>query len=217
MPTFAGWNGRIILNGSVTKEYLGTGSDIVSFSKELKEYPITKGANTSEYADNASYVLIYFNQSTIPSGNISGEYSINASLGIVTINESSGGEAIEATYTFYRVIGYATSINFAQDNNLDPVIVIGERNPKEIVEGQIAITGSIEEFFIDRRAWGMVDESTIDHELQNLTLQITPDKDNVSIEYFLRDIKFNTYSLDLTKDGFIMNVRDFSCTNISTA
>ena len=211
-----GWKARVILNGSIAREYLGLGSDSPGFTKELAEYPITKGANTSTYADNASYVKLYFNQSTVPLSNESGEYSINASLGQVTINVSSGGETIEATYTFYRVIGYATNITFTQENNLEPVIVIGERDPVEIVEGQTEITGSIEEFFIDRRAWGMVDESTIDHKLQELTLQVKPDKDQAT-EFYLRNLKFNKYSLDFTNDAFVMNVREFTCKNISTA
>jgi hypothetical protein len=216
MGVSRGFNARLIIAGDITKESLGTGSDSVPYTKELDQYPITKTSNNSTYADNASFVSIYFNQSAVASGNISGEYAINASLGTVTINESSGGETVEASYSFYRVLGYAKGISFDYNNNLEKIYVIGEKDTKEVSQGNTDITGTIEEFFIDRRAWGVTDESQIDGDMQSLILRVNPNTDG-SKEFFLRDTKFGTYGLSYSAEEITGHTIEFQSKNISTA
>ena len=214
MSIARGFNARIIVAGNISLESLGTGSDSIPFTKELDQYPITKSSNTSEYADNSSFVQIYVNESTVPASNES--YTINASLGTVSLNISSSGKTIEASYPFYRVLGYAKSISFDHSSTLEKIYVIGERDPKEVVKSNTDITGTIEEFFIDRRAWGLTDESQIDKDMQSLILRINPNTSG-SKEFFLRDTKFETYGLAFSAEDITGHSIDFQSSNISTA
>lgn len=206
-----GWSGRIILNDSLALEDLGLGSDTIPFTKMLYGYPITKTRNSSEYIDNSSFVLLYQNNSLI--SNVS--YTTNASLGTLSINVSSANSSISASYSYFRVVGYATGITLSQVNNNENIFVIGSRVPQEIYEGNIEIEGSIDEFHIDRRASQLAIHDNISQKLSESTILQLRAAPN-SPELFVRGCKFDSYDFNMAQDEFIVHGISFTAQNIST-
>ena len=206
-----GWSGRIILNDSLALEDLGLGSDTIPFTKMLSGYPITKTRNSSEYIDNSSFVLLYQNNSLI--SNVS--YTANASLGTLSINVSSANSSISASYSYFRVVGYATGITLSQVNSNENIFVIGSRVPQEIYEGNIEIEGSIDEFHIDRRASQLAIHDNISQKLSESTILQLRAAPN-SPELFVRGCKFDSYDFNMAQDEFIVHGISFTAKNIST-
>lgn len=209
-----GFNASIALGATITKEYKGEGSDTIPVSLTLDQYPITKDNNSTVEADNSSFVSIYINESTGTVHNDS--YSINTSLGTVSMNVSTADDDIELTYNYYRYLGYCKGVNFDSGTGLEKIYVVGTRDAKEIVQGNTDLTGTIDEFFIDRRAYKIGDESNINDNIADQTLEIMPDSSGAK-KFYLRSTKFNTFSLDFTSEGITGNSVEFSTTNISSA
>ena len=158
------------------------------------------------------HTVVYVDNASVSNNS----YTINSSLGTISLNVSSANSSIAISYSYYRTVGYATGITFSQVNNNENVFVIGSRTPQEIYEGNIEIEGSIDEFHVDRRASQLTIHDNISQKLSDSTM-VQFRADPSTIEFFIRDCKFNEYTFDMSQDAFIAHGITFNGKNISTS
>lgn len=209
MTVARGWQGEVIIYANINKELLGYYNASTNTSFLTSQYPITKGANES-IIDNNSFVTLYIENTSLDNSS----FNISGNSGFVHIHDSvniSGNAYI--SYQTYRIVGYASEISLSINNNLESIFVIGQKTTKDIVEGLKEITGSIREFYIDRRVWDRISAQNQSNSQLPFLLKIRPHS-NASY-LILKDIKFGTYDLDFSQDAIVEENLDFISKNIS--
>jgi hypothetical protein len=117
------------------------------------------------------------------------------------------------------------SAPFDMDNANEVIVVIGSRNPSEIVEGNITISGSLERNFDGGNcAYYSISSIRMDQmcglgqtNVSEFVMKIAPNGSGSAPEFYIRGVKFSGYSLGLTADGITVESCDWQGTNVSTA
>ena len=209
MSVARGWQGEVIVYANINKELLGYYNASTNASFLTSQYPITKAANES-VIDNTSFVTIYIENSSLDNSS----FNISGESGFVHIHDNvniSGNAYI--SYQTYRTIGYASEISLSINNNVESIFVIGQKTAKDLVEGLKEITGTIREFYIDRRVWDRISAVNQSNSLLPFLLKIRP-YSNASY-LVIKDIKFGTYDLDFSQEAIVEENLDFYSKNIS--
>lgn len=208
MAIARGWNGEIVLQANISKEELGGYNASTNASFLASEYPFVDANNG--ITSNTSDVTLYVGNTSLDNTS----FNITGASGFVHIHDNVGisGTAY-LTYDIYRTLGYASGLSLSVGNDLEPIYVIGQKTAKEIVEGLKDVTGSIKEFFIDRRAWGRVTKENIDDEINKFMIKTRPH--NNASYLLLKNLKFDSFDLTFSKEAIVEHDCDFIAENVS--
>ena len=117
------------------------------------------------------------------------------------------------------------SAPFDYDNANEAVVVIGSRDVSELVEGNTAITGSLERnyngsycAYYSTSGVHMYQMCGIGQEnVSEFIMHIAPNGSGNAPEFYIRGVKFSGYSLSVTADGITVESCEWQGKNISTA
>jgi len=107
------------------------------------------------------------------------------------------------------LLGYAQSVTFDIENNLEAYYEIGSRTPVDLVEGNQEVTGTIERLWVDTTLLSLVSGST----LTEFTIDVYVGTMKVKME----GCKTETGSIDVPQDGEIRGSYDFRAKSITVS
>ena len=170
--------------------------------------------------DLSTEVLIKVNEKVLNSKWENKEqYIINPEIGTIKFPYGSrlNGEKITVSYNFREIIGFSTGISLSVATSLDPAPAIESRYPVGVTVGTTEITGSVDEYYVDRLLYEQA-SALSEGELITFNVEIisSPEIRN-PIVIKLTDVKFSTWNLDFTQDGITAQSCDFSAQNINIA
>ena len=145
------------------------------------------------------------------------QYIIDAEFGTVQFPYGSrlDGKEITIDYNFRQIIGYSTGISLSVSTSLDPAPAIGSRNPVGVTVGTTEITGSVDEYYVDRLLYEQA-SSLSEGRLISFDAEIISSPNiRKPLIIKLTDVKFSTWNLDFTQDGITAQSCDFSAQNIN--
>jgi len=112
-------------------------------------------------------------------------------------------------------VGRAESASLDIASGLEPYYEIGDREAKELVEGNVEITGTLTRAWIDSKLIALLD-LTPANVLADFDLFFFADPAKTMYVYAL-GCKAETTSFDITQDGFLMQDLDFRAKSWSYA
>jgi len=204
-----GWEGAIKYPYRVIKEDTGVDYDPAAGSTvTVSNTPVTdeKGDTT----DDETKIEVFIGTTKISTA----DYTLTGSTGTVSIVSGlTPTGRIYVSYYYYPVVGYIQSASVSHTAGLEPIREIGSREPKEIKEGNIEITLSIERCFIDNHLFEVISRDELSkHEFD---IELYPKGTGAGNPIITVRGKFGSYTYDMTQDGIIMESVDFSGRQIS--
>jgi hypothetical protein len=173
------------------------------------------GASLTSEDGNISAVLVYYSGALISSDTET--VTMNPATGEFTIGMSGNltSAQVELSYNFKDTIGYARGLDWSVTTSLDGANVIGDRNAVDIRAGASEITGSIDEFFVDRVLFEQASD-LIDNKLIPFKMEVrdNPDAEKPMLITFT-NVRFGSWDYDMTEDGFTGNTCDFTAENVN--
>jgi len=224
MTVRKGWEAEITLSkiGSegppteygIVKEVLASslGTDVQGGVAYTAVYPVVDFSGDVITSNNQ--VEVYHNGTLSPPA--SGEYTISGTNGRVELAAPNQwtGEKLEISYNYKRTVGYAQGLSWEVSAASDPVTVIGQKDPKEVVPGRAEITGTVDEFFVDRRLFQQADKA-VQGQLVEFDMDVVDNPDAANPIYVkFEKVKFGTWNYDMSADGFTANNTDFTARNM---
>ena len=145
------------------------------------------------------------------------QFKIDQEFGTVQLLFGSrlNGKEISIGYNFREVIGVCTGLTWSVTTALDSAPAIGSKFPIGVVAGTTEITGSVDEYWVDRLLYEQASALSND-ELIPFDIEIisSPKLKNPLVIKFT-NAKFSSWSLDLTQDGITAQSCDFTAQNIN--
>jgi len=187
MSTYHGTTCRVFTKrlsdeGQIPRQYLGvmSGSGAAqSFYTPM--FPITTAGGVT--TDDASLVTVekrVAGTSTWTALTATTHYTITGATGLVSLTAAGNpaGDAnnlLSISYYTAREVAFGQSVSIEYEGNLENVYKLGNRNPQEIKEGQIAISGTIGQLYADRALMGsFLGLSDLYQKLASHTLYLYP-------------------------------------------
>lgn len=125
------------------------------------------------------------------------------------------GKEITISYNYKEVLGFCTGIDFTVDTTLESATAIGSRNPVGITIGTTDITGTVNQYYINRslfnKASRLFGGRLVPFDIEIVASPKTKNPLVVKLSY----VRFSSYSLDFTVDGIVSDNCDFSAENIN--
>ena len=120
------------------------------------------------------------------------------------------------------------TVPFSYDSGTESVYVIGSRLADDVVEGNIALTGTITRNFDNVDIVASANVSITLHEAAGLLkngsanmssyfLKVCPNGSAVTPCFTLNDIKFTSWNIDITQDGLISESADYIAKSINVS
>ena len=145
------------------------------------------------------------------------QFIIDPEVGTIQFPYGSrlNGKEITISYNFREVIGVCTGLTWTVTTALDPAPAIGSKYPIGVTVGTTEITGSVDEYYVDRLLYEQA-SSLSDGELVSFDIEVisSPKIKNPLVIKFT-DVKFSSWSLDFTQDGITSQSCDFTAQNIN--
>ena len=145
------------------------------------------------------------------------QFLIDPEIGTIKFPFGSrlNGKEISISYNFREIIGICTGLTWTVTTALDPAPAIGSKYPIGVTVGTTEITGSVDEYYVDRLLYEQASALSND-ELVSFDIEIisSPKIKNPLIIKFT-DAKFSSWSLDFTQDGITSQSCDFTAQNIN--
>jgi len=115
-------------------------------------------------------------------------------------------------------------------NNLESIFIIGKKTADELSEGNQEITGTIERYIRTVNASNLIiyNGSAIDLptacgvygdnlDSNKFIMHIAPNGSGTAPEFFIRDVKFDSYDITLEAGGLVKETANWIGLNISSA
>jgi len=167
MPTYHGSQvkiriERLTAETKIDKEYLGVlsggGVDQDFYSKS---FPITTGAGATTDAETDVDVFTRVSTGTtwVELSDAGAEFTITGADGLVKVlaAKNAGGDAgklVSISYYTTALVARGQGVGIDYGGSLEEVYELGNRNPVELKEGNIAVSGSIDALYITRDLLG---------------------------------------------------------------
>lgn len=194
MPTYAGWEGVFIIEGSQTREVLtessAGGSNVVYHTSH---WPIVDASGN--VTDDESDITVYDNGVAMSTS----DYSLDGSAGTITIISASAGHQYDVTYQSKETVGTWRGIDIEHKNNLKVNHVGGQRTAYDIKEGPIEVTLKFDMLYIDARAMRMATGKLNSGALPEFTVKAQTASTG-GTEFTATNVKLNSTKLSLKYD-----------------
>jgi len=110
-------------------------------------------------------------------------------------------------------VARATGLTIEVSQGLEPVYVIGRREPYIIKEGSRSFTGTIDKMFLDDTLFSRL---YLDKDTQDEIWISGVVSDGVTTRTIIaRGVKFDTWSWELPQDDFVVESVDFTATGVT--
>lgn len=209
------WIGRFYIRAHITDERVRhsptAGGETVYYSRNI---PIVNCA-TLQPTDDENQLTVYDDGVPVAPG----AYTLTGSLGRIVFGVApANGSVITIDYCYYRRFGFCRSVTVRVDGGVDGIYTLGQRLPKELLEGAIKITGAAERFHINLDLIGKLGELVGDRGQEYFTVYLFslgeyPGKP----AYTLTNVKFSPFELSLPDPNSpIIDRLEFEALNISS-
>ena len=163
MTSFSGTQAKLYLERvaaetKILKEFIGVGSAVGDADLYTANFPITTDAGN--VTDDETLVDVYTDEGTPGSWHEleedGSEFVITGATGLVQIQDvaNNAGERYCIDYYYRSEVGRGQGLTTDFEGNLTDVHHLGDRDPKEIKEGVIALSGTITQLYCDRDLLG---------------------------------------------------------------
>ncbi len=147
MSAGKGWRASVVLSSDIVDEEMqGSPAAAGQTAFYSRSFPIVDPA-TRAVTDDETKVTLKDNGTPVAAGN----FTLTGADGKVVFSVAPGqGHVITLSYSYEYTLAYGRSSDVTIDGGLDEVYVLSQRTPKEILEGEVRISGRLEEFFTGR-------------------------------------------------------------------
>jgi len=142
-----GWRASVVLSGDIVDEEMeGSPSVAAQTTFYSRSFPVVDPA-TRAVTDDETKVTLKDDGTPVSSAN----FTLTGATGRIVFTAAPGaGSVITLTYSYEYQLAYGRSSDVLVDSGLEAIHVLSQRTPKEILEGAVKISGSLEEYFISR-------------------------------------------------------------------
>lgn len=153
MSAAKGWRTKVVVEGSPSDEEMqgspaGAGQTVFY----TRSFPVVDPA-TGDPTDDETKVTVKKNGVALAAA----EFTLTGSTGkVVLASGASDGDVLTCSYSYRHTLAYGRSGEVTIDSGLEAIHVLNQRTPKEILEGAVQISGSLERFFVSRDFAGKV-------------------------------------------------------------
>lgn len=190
------WVARVILRGTIVgEELINSPTAAAEDTYYSRSFPIVDPTGFW-VTDNEFKVTLY--DDAVAQG--AGAFTLTGSLGRVVFGAAPANDSvITMDYTYQRTLAYGKAANITIDGGVEGIHVLGMRTPKELLEGIVKITGSLERYFIDRDFVGKLGlDPDGDQGQPEFTMFLYPLGPYTGKPYYtLTGVKFSPWNLDL--------------------
>jgi len=153
MSASKGWRTKIVLEGApVDEEMQGSPASAGQTTFYTRSFPVVD-PTTKEVTDDENDVTVKKNGT--PLGPT--DFTLTGATGkIVLTVAASANDVLTCSYTYKHTLAYGRSGEVTIDGGLEELHALGQRTPKEILEGAVKISGSLERYFVSRDFVGKV-------------------------------------------------------------
>jgi hypothetical protein len=153
MSASKGWKTKIVLEGApVDEEMQGSPAVAAQTTFYTRSFPVVN-PSTKEVTDDENDVTVKVDGVTQSPA----AFTLTGALGRIVFGTAPGaGKVVTCSYTYKHTLAYGRSGEVTIDGGLEELHVLGQRTPKEILEGAVKISGSLERYFVSRDFIGKV-------------------------------------------------------------
>ena len=147
MSASKGWRTKIVLEGApVDEEMQGSPASAGQTTFYTRSFPVVD-PTTKEVTDDETKVTVKKNGT--PLGPT--DFTLTGATGkIVLATAASADDVLTCSYSYKHTLAYGRSGEVVIDGGLEELYVLGQRTPKEILEGAVKISGSLERYYVSR-------------------------------------------------------------------
>ena len=153
MSASKGWRTKIVLEGApVDEEMQGSPASTGQTTFYTRSFPVVD-PSTKEVTDDETKVTVKKNGTPLSSE----DFTLTGATGKIVLDTgASVDDVLTCSYTYKHTLAYGRSGEVVIDGGLEELYVLGQRTPKEILEGAVKISGSLERYYVSRDFVGKV-------------------------------------------------------------
>jgi len=147
-----GWKTKIVIQGSPADEEMeGSPAEAAQTTFYTRSFPVVDALGN--VTDDENEVTVKVDGATEDPAN----YTLTGATGKIVFTSAPGaGKVVTCSYSTKYTLAYGRSGEVTLDGGLEPLPVLNLRTPKEILEGAVKISGSLERYFVSRDFVGKV-------------------------------------------------------------
>jgi len=188
-----GWKTKIVIQGSPTDEEMqGSPAEAAQTTFYTRSFPVVDALGN--VTDDENEVTVKVDGVTEDPAN----YTLTGATGKIVFASAPGaGKVVTCSYSYKHELAYGRSGEVTIDAGLEGIYVLGQRTPKEILEGAVKITGDLERYFVSRDWVGkVVPDPDGDQGQTEFYIYLYPLKDESGKPYFtIGGVKFSPWTL----------------------
>ena len=152
MSASKGWRTKIMLQGSPEDEEMqGSPAEAGQTVFYTRSFPVIDALG--EVTDDEDEVTVKKNGTPLASA----DFTLTGATGKIVLDVGASAEDIlTCSYSTKYALAYGRSGEVTVDGGLEEIHVLNQRTPKEILEGAVKISGSLERYFVSRDWVGKV-------------------------------------------------------------
>lgn len=152
MSAAKGWKTKIVIQGSPTDEEMqGSPASAGQTVFYTRSFPVVDASGN--VTDDEAEVTVKQNGAALNST----DFTLTGASGKIVLNTgASAGDVLTCSYSTKYTLAYGRSGEITVDGGLEEIHVLNLRTPKEILEGAVKISGSLERYFVSRDWVGKV-------------------------------------------------------------
>ena len=152
MSAAKGWKTKIVIQGSPTDEEMqGSPAAAGQTVFYTRSFPVVDASGN--VTDDEAEVTVKQNGAALNST----DFTLTGASGKIVLNTgASAGDVLTCSYSTKYTLAYGRSGEITVDGGLEEIHVLNLRTPKEILEGAVKISGSLERYFVSRDWVGKV-------------------------------------------------------------
>lgn len=192
MSAAKGWRCRVIIQGSPEdEEMIGSPASAGQTVFYTRSFPVVDASGN--ITDDEAEVVVKRNGAALDPS----EYTLEGALGRITLaSGASEGDVLTCSYSYRHTLAYGRSGEVILEGGLEPLYVLDQRTPREILEGAVAIRGSLERYFVSRDFIGKL--GSLKDEQAEFFLYLYPQGEERGKPFFrVSGVKFSAHSLSI--------------------
>jgi len=217
MTVRKGWEAQVVISKIGTDESPAIVGEVLSESASAGDvlftafFPVVDATGTT--TDDETKVKLYADGTPIAST----DYTLVGATGMITLGGAISSKRITIDYNHKLALSYAKGVTCTVESEVEPALVLSQREPKEVGVGGVEITGNIDSFFVDRELFQLADKE-VDGKLVSFDLEIKNTSSATDcITITISGVKFGTWNYEMAAEDFIAHNVDFTATNLNVS
>ena len=213
MSATKGWRCRVILQGSPEdEEMIGSPATDGQTVFYTRSFPIVDALG--QVTDDEAEIVVKKNGVALDPAT---DYTLEGAVGRITLaSGASEGDVLTCSYSYRHTLAYGRSGEVILEGGLEPLHVLDQRTPKEILEGAVVIRGTLERYFVSRDFIGKL--GSLKDEQAEFFIYLYPQGEEPGKPYFrVGGVKFSAHSLSIPDpDEVVTEKLEWMGTSIET-